>query len=202
MLVSIRAFVTVKAPVTKQTCASPVCITTAAISACLSGLTASSIRSRYIWSQTSLVIEKLEFSSTVNVWWAPIRTISFSLVTWPDILSCKTSGSKSTLLTWMVNMTRFFWLVVDPVDDSLTTFRTVVHRTSSPSCTKLYACHKSSAISGIKKIMPPPSFWLICFFNSFMFTVRREGVFGWKKWSMMGRQSVGGAILHPQDPEG
>mmetsp|Transcript_11800 Transcript_11800/g.24948 ORF Transcript_11800/g.24948 Transcript_11800/m.24948 type:complete len:248 (+) Transcript_11800:1113-1856(+) len=168
MLVSILALVMVSDPVTRQTCASPECITTAASSACRSGLQASLIRSRSIWSQHSFSRPKFWCNSSVNVWCAPSRTRSFWFSTTPLSRTCRTSGSKSMARRRIVSMHRFFDEVVEPVALSLTTLRTVVHRTESPTRNRLYECHKSSAVSGRKRIVPLPSLAEMFFLTIFM----------------------------------
>mmetsp|Transcript_28093 Transcript_28093/g.51162 ORF Transcript_28093/g.51162 Transcript_28093/m.51162 type:complete len:220 (+) Transcript_28093:1601-2260(+) len=168
IFISIRAFTTVMDPVTRQRCARPGDMTTAASSAARSGWQASSMRSRNIWSQHDFSMLKFRSSSRVRVWWAPMRTCSDSSRFGPDSRTCSDVGSKSTLVTSIVRDMRTLFELVDPVDDSFTTLRNVVHRTKSPTCNKLYECHKSSGVSGLNRTVPPPSLAEIFFFNSFI----------------------------------
>uniref|UniRef100_A0A6B0TZM0 Uncharacterized protein n=1 Tax=Ixodes ricinus TaxID=34613 RepID=A0A6B0TZM0_IXORI len=68
MLMSILARTSVMADVTRQTCARPSCITTAATSACWVGSQARSSRSKWTLSHTRLARVNLRFISRSKVW--------------------------------------------------------------------------------------------------------------------------------------
>ena len=114
-------------------------------------------------------MENLRPVSKVKVWCAPILTWFDSPTFWPDRRILIETGSKSTFETRMVRLSLFFSDEVDPVDVVLMTLRRVVHRTRSVGgWRRLYACHRSSGVSAIRRMFPDPSFEDVFFCISFI----------------------------------
>jgi hypothetical protein len=87
----------------------------------------------------------------------------------PESRNVNASGSKSTFVTRMVRLVRTLEEVVDPVLEVFIILRSVVHRTRSVGgWRRLYACQRSSDVSGRRRIEPDPSLAEMLLLSSFM----------------------------------